>query len=146
MTGARLALSLKPVEVFKWDVGSWENCSSSCGGGLRKRQVACREVDSVTGQLAGPAVDNDKCEEPPVSEEPCNLRACPPANHKEAASSKPKKDKARPSRHLSGWAVTMLVVVSMGALAGLSFAAYTYYQRRHNSDSGFVYVMLEGYN
>ncbi|XP_059081063.1 protein madd-4-like isoform X2 [Tigriopus californicus] len=58
----------------RWEVTDWSECSKSCGGGVRTRDVACI-IDKDGKKIK---VVNDKCPnlEPP-SKEGCNMEECP---------------------------------------------------------------------
>uniref|UniRef100_A0A8C4R3H2 ADAMTS-like 3 n=1 Tax=Eptatretus burgeri TaxID=7764 RepID=A0A8C4R3H2_EPTBU len=60
----------------RWDGGPWTACSSSCGGGMQSRSVACVEED-VHGAFL--PVDEWKCMyvSKPSHSRPCNLFGCP---------------------------------------------------------------------
>nr|XP_032803418.1 ADAMTS-like protein 1 isoform X1 [Petromyzon marinus] len=62
--------------IPRWDGGPWTTCSSSCGGGLQSRTVACVEEDLHS--ILHPAEDW-KCMYTlrPVASQPCNLFDCP---------------------------------------------------------------------
>nr|CAB3220003.1 A disintegrin and metalloproteinase with thrombospondin motifs 9 [Phallusia mammillata] len=53
----------------RWRMGTWSHCSSTCGGGTRKRVVVCRSLSTR----------NASCDEgeKPVSIEPCESGTCP---------------------------------------------------------------------
>lgn len=59
-------------EEFYWEVGAWETCSVSCGGGTKRRQVACMS------SAGGVAEDESSCVawNKPVATETCNTLAC----------------------------------------------------------------------
>ncbi|XP_058074585.1 uncharacterized protein LOC131223258 [Magnolia sinica] len=138
-TGAELAVQLKPKEVFKWIAGPWMKCSSPCDGGVRYRDVGC--FGSIEGgSTAQYPVDDSRCsnEEMPTSQEPCNLRSCEDFNYSNPNASK--------HGRMSAWWVTLLVLLGVVAIGGLAFAGYTFYKRRNSTQSGFVYIMLEGYS
>ncbi|GFR22038.1 a disintegrin and metalloproteinase with thrombospondin motifs 9 [Trichonephila clavata] len=55
---------------YSWRTGLWGKCSKSCGGGVRRRQVAC--YDSL-GKYS-PNCDQRK---KPINASQCNLEICP---------------------------------------------------------------------
>uniref|UniRef100_H3CXS6 ADAM metallopeptidase with thrombospondin type 1 motif, 10 n=1 Tax=Tetraodon nigroviridis TaxID=99883 RepID=H3CXS6_TETNG len=59
-----------------WWTGEWSECSRSCNGGLRTRQVLCKRRLSVTEEKV---LDDSACSPlRPALTEPCNNRSCPP--------------------------------------------------------------------
>ncbi|XP_054721410.1 A disintegrin and metalloproteinase with thrombospondin motifs 9-like [Uloborus diversus] len=56
--------------IYYWRTGLWGKCSKSCGGGTRRRQVACYDD---AGQLSH---NCDSTRKPPDMS-PCNLERCP---------------------------------------------------------------------
>eukprot|EP00268_Persea_americana_P047338 TRINITY_DN4926_c0_g1_i1.p1 TRINITY_DN4926_c0_g1~~TRINITY_DN4926_c0_g1_i1.p1 ORF type:complete len:269 (+),score=26.91 TRINITY_DN4926_c0_g1_i1:119-925(+) len=138
-TGAELAVQLKPKEVFQWIAGPWMKCSSPCDGGVRYRDVGC--FGSIEGTSVAPyPVDNIRCshKEMHTSQEPCNWRSCEDFSYGSSNTSN--------HRRMSGWLVTLVVLLGVVAIGGLGFAGYTFYQRRTSTQSGVVYIMLEGYS
>ncbi|XP_025832890.1 protein madd-4 isoform X3 [Agrilus planipennis] len=59
----------------KWHAADWEECSASCGGGIRTRQIYCVEETNNTKIK----VDEEKCSSArkPKFQEPCNQVDCP---------------------------------------------------------------------
>jgi len=59
-----------------WWTGEWSECSRSCNGGLRTREVLCKRRISVTEEKV---LDDSACILPrPSLTEPCNNHSCPP--------------------------------------------------------------------
>ncbi|CAB1324288.1 unnamed protein product [Coregonus sp. 'balchen'] len=59
-----------------WGSGEWSECSRSCNGGLRTREVLCKRKISPTEEKVQ---DDGACtpQRPPLTE-PCNNHTCPP--------------------------------------------------------------------
>ncbi|XP_041086125.1 A disintegrin and metalloproteinase with thrombospondin motifs 10 [Polyodon spathula] len=59
-----------------WTLGSWSECSRSCNGGVRTREVLCKSKISPTEEKT---LDDGACPSPraPLTE-PCNNQTCPP--------------------------------------------------------------------
>jgi hypothetical protein len=58
-------------DIAAWNLGTWGNCSVSCGGGTRTRTVECRKNSGV--------VSDSLCPPPkPAVSEDCNTQTCPP--------------------------------------------------------------------
>ncbi|CAL7946132.1 unnamed protein product [Xylocopa violacea] len=58
----------------KWNVGEWSKCSKSCGGGVKKREVACQQI---MAQGRKQSREDRECQsQKPATEKPCNTRAC----------------------------------------------------------------------
>ncbi|XP_071833843.1 papilin-like isoform X3 [Apostichopus japonicus] len=65
------------ADTFVWSVGSYQECSVDCGGGVKHREVYCsRRVNSEV-------VADYYCDkkEKPVSNTSCNIDLCPPKWH-----------------------------------------------------------------
>uniref|UniRef100_A0A4W5RI36 ADAM metallopeptidase with thrombospondin type 1 motif, 10 n=1 Tax=Hucho hucho TaxID=62062 RepID=A0A4W5RI36_9TELE len=59
-----------------WWSGEWSECSRSCNGGLRTREVLCKRKISPTEEKVQ---DDGTCTPPrPPLTEPCNNHTCPP--------------------------------------------------------------------
>ncbi len=58
--------------TFDWDVGTFSNCSASCGGGSQSRSVICMRSDGLT------AADADCPGSKPATSRACNTQACAP--------------------------------------------------------------------
>ncbi|KAJ8418969.1 hypothetical protein AAFF_G00004680 [Aldrovandia affinis] len=59
-----------------WWVGDWSECSRSCNGGLRTREVLCKRKISPADEKVQ---DDIACAPPrPPLTEPCNNHSCPP--------------------------------------------------------------------
>ncbi|XP_020354613.1 A disintegrin and metalloproteinase with thrombospondin motifs 10 isoform X1 [Oncorhynchus kisutch] len=59
-----------------WGSGEWSDCSRSCNGGLRTREVLCKRKISPTEEKVQ---DDGACTPPgPPLTEPCNNHTCPP--------------------------------------------------------------------
>lgn len=138
-SGAELAVQLKPQETFKWVAGPWMKCSSPCDGGVRYRDVGCYGNTEDASIKHYPA-DPSRCsgEEMPARQEPCNLKGCVDLSISDM-------DDSRKSG-MSGWLITLLVLLGIVAVGGLGFAGYVFYKRRTSAPTGFVYIMLEGYS
>ncbi|XP_048513461.1 protein madd-4 isoform X2 [Athalia rosae] len=58
----------------KWSIGEWGKCSKTCGGGVKKRTVACEQVMAQGHQQIRPEA---ACvTRKPAEQRPCNTRAC----------------------------------------------------------------------
>ncbi|PIA42607.1 hypothetical protein AQUCO_02000204v1 [Aquilegia coerulea] len=140
MTGAELAVQLKPREHFKWVAGPWMPCSSPCDGGIRYRDVECfGQIEDIS--IPHYPVDDGRCSEKemPTRQEPCNLRSCGELSNKRSRASNKRSG-------MSSWMVTLLVVIGVIAFGGLGFAGYSIYQRKNSTQQGIVYIMLDGYS
>ncbi|XP_077211413.1 uncharacterized protein LOC143846746 [Tasmannia lanceolata] len=138
-TGAELALQLKPREVFKWIAGPRMRCSSPCDGGVRYRDVGCfGSIEDIS--ITSYPVDDSMCseEEMPTRQEACNLTSCEALSEDNPIASK--------RTRMSAWLVALLVLLGIVAIGSLGFAGYIFYKRRSSTQSGFVYIMLEGYS
>lgn len=62
--------------VCSWWTGVWSECSRSCNGGLRTREVLCkRRISSMEEKV----LDDSACSSPhPSLTEPCSNNSCPP--------------------------------------------------------------------
>ncbi|XP_038138329.1 A disintegrin and metalloproteinase with thrombospondin motifs 10 isoform X2 [Cyprinodon tularosa] len=59
-----------------WWTGEWSECSRSCNGGLRTREVLCKRRISVMEEKV---LDDSACSSPrPSFTEPCSNHSCPP--------------------------------------------------------------------
>uniref|UniRef100_A0A3Q3LCA0 ADAM metallopeptidase with thrombospondin type 1 motif, 10 n=1 Tax=Mastacembelus armatus TaxID=205130 RepID=A0A3Q3LCA0_9TELE len=59
-----------------WRTGDWSECSRSCNGGLRTREVLCKRRISVAEEKV---LDDSACPGPrPSLTEPCSNHSCPP--------------------------------------------------------------------
>ncbi|XP_067370061.1 A disintegrin and metalloproteinase with thrombospondin motifs 10 isoform X2 [Channa argus] len=59
-----------------WWTGEWSECSRSCNGGLRTREVLCKRKISATEEKV---LDDSACTPPhPSLTEPCSNNSCPP--------------------------------------------------------------------
>uniref|UniRef100_A0A8C9XWX8 ADAM metallopeptidase with thrombospondin type 1 motif, 10 n=1 Tax=Sander lucioperca TaxID=283035 RepID=A0A8C9XWX8_SANLU len=59
-----------------WWTGEWSECSRSCNGGLRTREVLCKRRISVTEEKV---LDDSACTtQRPSPTEPCSNHSCPP--------------------------------------------------------------------
>ncbi|KAJ6815669.1 A disintegrin and metalloproteinase with thrombospondin motifs 7-like [Iris pallida] len=114
-------------------------CSSPCDGGVRYRDVGCYGNTEDASIKHYPA-DPSRCsgEEMPARQEPCNLKSCVDLSISDMDDSK--------KSGMSGWLVTLLVLLGIVAVGGLGFAGYVFYKRRTSAPTGFVYIMLEGYS
>ncbi|CAB3359030.1 Hypothetical predicted protein [Cloeon dipterum] len=56
---------------FRWHVGDWTHCSTTCGDGIKKRGVNC-QLSQSGHRVAAKHCPGKK----PVDYEPCNLRPC----------------------------------------------------------------------
>ena len=58
-------------ETYNWSSSTWNNCSKTCGGGIRTRTVSCKN-------MRGYEVEDNYCtiSEKPVVEESCNNEEC----------------------------------------------------------------------
>ncbi|XP_027020729.1 A disintegrin and metalloproteinase with thrombospondin motifs 10 isoform X1 [Tachysurus fulvidraco] len=62
-----------------WWVSEWSECSRSCSGGVRTREVLCKRKISSTEEKVQ---DDSSCVQPrPPVTEPCNNHTCPPEWH-----------------------------------------------------------------
>ncbi|KAF8791133.1 A disintegrin and metalloproteinase with like protein [Argiope bruennichi] len=60
----------KEVTIYYWRTGLWGKCSQSCGGGIRRRQVACYD------ELGKHSQGCDMTQKPPDTSQ-CNTEPCP---------------------------------------------------------------------
>ena len=59
--------------ICRWKVSNWTTCSKSCGGGIRKRDVACVQV--IGTKVV--SVNSTACHgEKPKLREKCNNHVC----------------------------------------------------------------------
>jgi len=59
--------------ICRWKVTDWTPCTKSCGGGIRKRDVACiQRIDNVSVSVNSTACLGEK----PDSRETCNNHLC----------------------------------------------------------------------
>ncbi|XP_046490682.1 protein madd-4 isoform X2 [Neodiprion pinetum] len=58
----------------KWNIGVWGKCSKTCGGGVKKRYVACEQVMAQGHQQPRP--ESACVTQKPAEQRPCNTRAC----------------------------------------------------------------------
>lgn len=59
-----------------WSTGGWSECSRSCNGGLRTREVLCKRRISGTEEKV---LDDSACTPVrPSLTEPCSNHSCPP--------------------------------------------------------------------
>ncbi|XP_040897108.1 A disintegrin and metalloproteinase with thrombospondin motifs 10 [Toxotes jaculatrix] len=59
-----------------WWTGEWSECSRTCNGGLRTREVLCKRRISATEEKV---LDDSACTPPrPSLTEPCSNHSCPP--------------------------------------------------------------------
>ncbi|XP_069026392.1 ADAMTS-like protein 1 [Embiotoca jacksoni] len=59
-----------------WDTQDWEQCSQSCGGGVQRRQVLCKQRLSDGSVLELP--DTFCPSKRPTNQQPCRKQDCPP--------------------------------------------------------------------
>lgn len=138
-TGAELAVQLKPQEIFRWVAGPWMQCSSPCDGGIRYRDVGCfGSMEDMS--IEHYPVDDSRCstEVKPARQEPCNLKSCTELGTVDVNETK--------GSGMSGWLITLLVLLGLVTVGGLGFAGYVFYMRRSSAPTGFVYIMMEGYS
>ncbi|XP_049881211.1 protein madd-4 isoform X2 [Pectinophora gossypiella] len=58
----------------RWHSGEWSKCSKTCGGGVKTREVECKQVMAQSHVVERPA---SLCGSPrPVATKPCNSRPC----------------------------------------------------------------------
>ncbi|XP_038138326.1 A disintegrin and metalloproteinase with thrombospondin motifs 10 isoform X1 [Cyprinodon tularosa] len=68
--------SPKLFSASSWWTGEWSECSRSCNGGLRTREVLCKRRISVMEEKV---LDDSACSSPrPSFTEPCSNHSCPP--------------------------------------------------------------------
>ncbi len=66
---------MRPVTPSWW-TGEWSECSRSCNGGLRTREVLCKRRISATEEKI---LDDSACAPlRPSPTEPCSNHSCPP--------------------------------------------------------------------
>ncbi|XP_021848189.1 uncharacterized protein [Spinacia oleracea] len=137
-SGSELISQPKPKEVFKWVNGPWLPCSALCGGGIRSRRVDCYAVIEETSFPDYPVYD-DHClnQEKPKVRELCNLQNCV------ASVVSNGKDKGRRHSRTLTWMMILLIFV---AIIALGFAGFIFYTRRTSNESGYVYIMMEGFS
>lgn len=59
---------------FRWLVSEWSECSASCGGGWKRRQVSCQQLDARGAVRT--AASCERKSRPPDAE-PCTASVCP---------------------------------------------------------------------
>ncbi|CAN9509520.1 unnamed protein product [Ophioblennius macclurei] len=59
-----------------WDAGDWGQCSQSCGGGVQRRRVLCKQRLADGSILEMP--DTFCPSRSPTSQQPCGKKDCPP--------------------------------------------------------------------
>ncbi|EFN62926.1 ADAMTS-like protein 3, partial [Camponotus floridanus] len=59
---------------IKWSTGEWGKCSKTCGGGVKRRNVACEQI-MAQGHKQSREERECPAQKPP-NEKPCNTRAC----------------------------------------------------------------------
>ncbi|GAX85071.1 hypothetical protein CEUSTIGMA_g12491.t1 [Chlamydomonas eustigma] len=64
--------------IYIVDVGPWQVCSASCGGGRRVREVVCLMI-SPQGSTQIVSLDQCPVANLPAASEPCNMLQCPSA-------------------------------------------------------------------
>ena len=67
------------IKTSRWRVKPWRQCSRTCGGGLKTREVYCVRVHSNIKEPV--RVENKHCraeDKPAQHEENCNTTVCPP--------------------------------------------------------------------
>ncbi|CAK1547829.1 unnamed protein product [Leptosia nina] len=58
----------------RWHSGDWSKCSKTCGGGVKQREVICKQVMAQSHVVERPP---SQCNSPrPASTKPCNSRPC----------------------------------------------------------------------
>ncbi|XP_045518903.1 ADAMTS-like protein 1 isoform X2 [Pieris brassicae] len=58
----------------RWHSGEWTKCSKTCGGGVKQREVICKQVMAQSHVVERPP---SQCNSPrPASTKPCNSRPC----------------------------------------------------------------------
>lgn len=64
------------ISASSWWTGEWSECSRSCNGGLRTREVLCkRRISAVEEKV----LDDSACTSTrPSFTEPCSNHSCPP--------------------------------------------------------------------
>ncbi|KAM3958734.1 LOW QUALITY PROTEIN: ADAMTS-like no long nerve cord [Aphomia sociella] len=57
----------------RWHTGDWSKCSKTCGGGLKQRDVECKQIMAQSHVVERPA---SSCNARPASTKSCNSRPC----------------------------------------------------------------------
>ncbi|XP_073960715.1 ADAMTS-like no long nerve cord [Choristoneura fumiferana] len=58
----------------RWHTGEWSKCSKTCGGGIKQREVECKQVMAQSHVVERPI---SSCNSPrPAPTKPCNTRPC----------------------------------------------------------------------
>lgn len=69
-------LSVRLLLASSWWTGEWSECSRSCNGGLRTREVLCKRRISASEEKV---LDDSACTPTrPSLTEPCSNHSCPP--------------------------------------------------------------------
>lgn len=70
----------RPLHAYWWNVGGWETCSASCGGGTQTRSVTCMRSDYTDHNLDQISVSDSLCSKfgltKPSTSQTCNTQAC----------------------------------------------------------------------
>ena len=63
------------IQSYVWRQGDWSQCSATCGGGHKFRQVQCFDIQGTESSL-----ENCPTENKPTSQDYCNQEPCPSWN------------------------------------------------------------------
>ena len=84
-------ISSSPITEYRWNVSEWSECSRTCGGGIRTRNVTCLNVsipinsryNSERDRIVETEAEDNMCVmferagERPTEQELCETQRCP---------------------------------------------------------------------